>query len=320
VTFSQSTVSGFVLNTIFEEPLVGFSVFYDGTTIGGVTNDEGYFELTTDKVMTANLVVSYIGYKTQIFEGVKTGHLGNILLSERAIQLDEVVLKPDTWSRKKKLGVFKKAFLGPPESGRQCKILNEQDIRLYYDKDKNTLYAYDASKRVQIENKFLGFRIAYELDDFEAGFKQITSDLNVQSATYFTGSAFFSQLDSEITKAKYLKRRDYLYKGSVLHFMRALSKKSLVEEGFTILKDKLQIEPYDEFDNVNAYDWVEITQKEEMLGILYKDMYASSVRVVQNLFYIDNYGNNSPPKSIKLGGAMASRRIGGMFPLDYGLE
>lgn len=53
--------------------------------------------------MTTNLVVSYIGFETIILDGSKTGFLKNILLKERVIKLNEVVLKSDTWSRQKNL-------------------------------------------------------------------------------------------------------------------------------------------------------------------------------------------------------------------------
>lgn len=315
--FSQLTTSGYVRDAISEEPLVGVSVFYDGTTIGTITDEKGFFELTTRNRMTANLIISFIGYQTQILDGGETGRLVNILLVEQAIQLDEVVLKPDTWSRQKKLNIFRKAFLGSTSSGLRCKILNEQDIRLYYNKDKNTLFAY-ASKQLQIENRFLGYRITYDLNDFQAVFKQ-TSSINLQTATYFGGTAFFSELDSKKTNGKYVRRRENLYKGSVLHFMRALSEKHLEEEGFIIFKDKLQIEPYAEYEIVNADGLVEITQKVKLLGILYNEMHRSSIGVVENPFYVDKYGNHYPSKNLRFAGKMANPRMGGMLPMDYGL-
>ena len=319
--FSQSTVSGFVRDAISLEPLQGVSVFYDGTTIGTVTNDVGFFELSTENLMTSNLVISHVGHKTQLLEGSSRGLIEDILLVERAIQLDEVVLRPDIWSREKKMTIFKREFLGSWDSGRQnCTILNEEDIRLYFNKDENTLYAY-ASKPLRINNELLGYHIVYNLHDFEVVFKQPNPDMNSRLTVYFAGIAFFIEVENENKrkKRKYFKRRKSAYEGSVLHFMRALATNQLSTERFEIFKEKSAIKPHDGFKIQDANGLVEIHQNERTLGILYGNKDSSSIRIVENPFYIDYYGNNSPPKNIRFGGKMAKKRIGQMLPMDYGL-
>jgi outer membrane receptor for ferrienterochelin and colicins len=63
---AQAQISGYVygLEDGKKTPLPGASVFWDNTTIGTTTNDQGYFSI--EKAPNSNkLGVSYIGYKTQ---------------------------------------------------------------------------------------------------------------------------------------------------------------------------------------------------------------------------------------------------------------
>ncbi|MFS4454887.1 carboxypeptidase-like regulatory domain-containing protein [Maribacter sp. 2304DJ31-5] len=317
ISFSQFSVTGYILDAISNEPLQGVSIFYDGTTIGTITDENGFFKMETPKLMTTNLVISYIGYETRVLEGSKTGFLENILLKEEVFRLDEVVLRPDTWSREKKLAIFRREFLGKTSASLKCKILNEDDIRLYYNKDENKLYAY-AVKPIRVKNDFLGYRLTYGLHDFEVLFQNTLSGLRLPYSTYMAGIVFFSELNAKKLKKKHAKRREELYSGSILHFMRALSKKHLVEEGFKIFKDKFQVEPYSEFYIKKANPLTEISQNTEKLSILYKNIEQSSIEIEGTTFYIDEYGNHSPPDRILFGGEMGKSRVGDLLPLDYG--
>lgn len=156
---AQLVVNGYVFEAASNEPMLGVSVFYDGTTVGTITDETGYFELKTKELMTTNLVISNIGFLTQVFDGDKAGFLDKIYLKDNTVQLNEVVLFPDTWSRKKKLRLFRKEFLGGTKAGLKSRILNEEDIRLYYDESKNTLFAFTL-KPILISNTYLGYNIS----------------------------------------------------------------------------------------------------------------------------------------------------------------
>lgn len=71
------------------EPLIGASVFVDGTTIGASTDIDGNFTLTGVKV-GATISVSYVGYTPQKVKW--TGQHLQITLSEDSNILDEVVV------------------------------------------------------------------------------------------------------------------------------------------------------------------------------------------------------------------------------------
>lgn len=312
---AQYKVEGTVFDFSTKLPLEGVSVFYDGTSIGTITNQKGKFTLVSDKQISALLVISYIGYKTQMFSK-PSNDLGLVYLIENAVQLDEVVMEPDTWSRERKLNIFRQEFLGTTIPALQCKIKNEKDIRLYYNKAKNTLFAY-AEVPIQIQNNYLGYKIEYNLMDFEVNFGNFIGNDKKPGYTYTAGTLFFSELNTKKVKKKCLENRAKTYLGSTLHFMRALANKRLDEEKFQIFKDKFQIHPYTEFDiHVNG-QLSEVNQKTKLLSILYDGREQSSIEVHVDTFYIDYYGNHSPSKDIFFGGVQGGQRVGNLLPLDY---
>jgi hypothetical protein len=81
--------------------------------------------------------------------------LGLIFLEESRETLGEVHLETDPWSRQKKLEIFKREFLGNTPMARQCRIKNEDKIRLRYIPSTETLVAY-ADEPIKIINKYLG--------------------------------------------------------------------------------------------------------------------------------------------------------------------
>lgn len=83
---------GFVSGRILDErgnPLIGASIFIEGTTIGTVADFNGNYSLTLPPG-TTNLVANYIGYETQVIP--VSGSYMNISLNESAVTLDEVVV------------------------------------------------------------------------------------------------------------------------------------------------------------------------------------------------------------------------------------
>jgi len=100
-TDKLGTISGKVLDAILKEPLPYVNVIIKNTSgeiiTGGITLDEGTFEIK--KIIEGNIIVSvqYIGYKTYNKEvhfgkGNYKVNLGNILLEEDVEGLDEVTV------------------------------------------------------------------------------------------------------------------------------------------------------------------------------------------------------------------------------------
>lgn len=316
-TVAQVTVSGTVTDATTREPIEGVSVFYDGTTIGTITNQQGKFTLTAKAILNTPLIISYIGFEPQLFTVQSDLDLGIVELKEKPVQLDEVVLAADTWSREKKLRYFRREFLGSTEAASKCTIENENDIWLYYNKEKGILYA-QASKPIRITNAYLGYSLSYEMTSFETRIETTAAGYEWATSTYNAGIVRFSELYPIKPKKKFLNNREKLYFGSPLHFLRALSNQSLAEVGFRVFLKGLQVYPYTPF-SIQKLDngLTQVEQKEPTVSVLFRDKLQSQMEIVSNPFFIDTFGNHYPPNAVVFGGHFGEVRIGGMLPLDY---
>ncbi|MEA2078096.1 MAG: carboxypeptidase-like regulatory domain-containing protein [Candidatus Marinimicrobia bacterium] len=89
-------ISGRVVNTENDEPLIGANVQIEGTGLGSFTDENGYFVVLNVPPASYNVIASMVGYTKTIVKGVQvridlTSKV-NIALSEEVIGLDEVIV------------------------------------------------------------------------------------------------------------------------------------------------------------------------------------------------------------------------------------
>lgn len=227
---SQVFIKGRVVNAATGVAIPGSSVFISNTSIGTVSNAEGYFELNTVPPGKQELIISSIGFETVVYPfteaqlplslkvemNIKVQQLGNVTV-EPSVEEDW-----DKWGK-----TFMDNFIGVTENAAQCRIKNTDKIKFRYFKKSNRVIAY-SDEPVLIENKALGYTIHYQLEDFEVNFKERT--------TFYLGYTLFEDhtKDGKEPKNKWQRNREEAYKGSVLHFMRSLYNNRLLEEGFEV--------------------------------------------------------------------------------------
>lgn len=90
IAFSQSTLSGKVMDSDLNAPLPGANVLEKGTSIGTTTDFDGNFTLTTQST-SGSIVISYVGYATITLAFNGSADLGDITLSPDS-SLDEIVI------------------------------------------------------------------------------------------------------------------------------------------------------------------------------------------------------------------------------------
>lgn len=310
--FSQSyVVQGRVVSKINDEPIVGADVFYDGTSIGTLTDTNGFFELDSKTPINSPLVIQYMGYKTVLIQITETS-FNQVYLEEAVTQLEGVVLEPDTWSRAKKMRIFKKEFLG--RTNHRSSILNPEVIRLYYKASKKTLYAY-ADIPIEITNKKLGYKIKFHLIDFEVTFHNSEGALDAVHKSYYAGTSQFTDLEKDPDK-RMIKLRNETYLGSLLHFFRSMYESRLTEEGYQLFQRGSIISENVAYSYQLEEGMLVAEQKIENLGVLYKGK-SSLIKVITNPIFVDSYGIFLPPDSIEIGGVMGIHRVGSMLPADY---
>jgi hypothetical protein len=126
---------------------------------------------------------------------------------------------------------FRENFIGSSENARFCKIVNPAVLEF---KKEALILKATADSLLVIENRGLGYRLSYLLEEFILN--TLTKKL------LYKGQVVFERLlpESEKEKQQWATNRLKAYYGSEMHFMRALYQHHLFEEGFflNLYKDK----------------------------------------------------------------------------------
>ncbi|WP_299121803.1 carboxypeptidase-like regulatory domain-containing protein [uncultured Winogradskyella sp.] len=319
--FAQ-TFNGRVIDKVTQEPIETVSVYFDNTTIGTTTDENGEFSITYTDAVQSTLVISYLGYEKVLISDYRFRNNVTIELVEADNALDEVYIEyDDGLTRRQKLRLFRKEFLGTSKFGKSCKILNEDDLILRYDKGNKSLYA-SAKAPVRVENKALQYEIAFDIIDFEVEFRYVeikTSTFTVNTVA-FLGTSFYKDLKGS-EKKKTIKNREIAYEFSIQRFMRSLYNKNLRDEGYWIYYDKLRVEEWSYFtiEDITDSDLKKVKLKDKVT-ILYNKELQSELQIEVDEFFVDVYGNYTPIEGVYFSGIMGSQRVGDSLPLDYGLN
>ena len=97
----NSTVKGVVTSAEDGLPVIGAAVVVQGTTQGAVTDMDGLFSLENVPSSAKNLMVSYVGLKTEVV-AIQKGVVMQIVLKSATETLDEVVVTAQGLTRKEK--------------------------------------------------------------------------------------------------------------------------------------------------------------------------------------------------------------------------
>lgn len=335
-TVNAQTISGYVFDETTNKPLSGAFVYLDGTTYAADTNAEGAFTLTVPEKINAFLVVRYLGYETVRIENPfsYTTTL-RILLLPNSINLDEVVItKSNVFSRKDMLKVFRDQFLGKTKAGKSCKIMNEDDIVLYFDIKTNVLSA-TASNPLHIINEKLEYDLLFDLMEFQVKFNGKTLADEKLRQSFYAGTTFFTDIS---TGKSAIDKRDKSYLGSPMHFLKTLSNKELDKEGYQLFAKGFKINQDNYMTVTDTADMkkiklIELAEDErpKITGInLPKAAILKSVRYEvlykkdQSFFvfangelYVDKNGLYWPINELSFGGHMSGIKVGDMLPADY---
>jgi len=229
--FSQSTITGKVINAADKTPVGYATVFLNNTMVATRTADDGTFSLINVRTGQYDLVVSFVGFETHHQNLSITGaniNLPVIELAPKIKQLKEVRIGPPDPHRNEYLDVFTREFIGTSANAQQCKITNPDVIDISYDASNRTLNA-SSDDFLVIENKALGYKIRYQVNKFVKAYSQ--------NFTYYEGPVVFEEMTgSPAQTRKWIKSRQDVYKSSDMHFLRTLFTGQLEQEGFKVMK------------------------------------------------------------------------------------
>lgn len=312
----NQVIKGTVFDQKTHEAIFSATVYFNGTTVGTLTDEKGNFVLDVSKNAPMPVTVSMLGYNSTTLNSTtySTGNPLIIHLTPKVYELSEFVIRSTDYVRDRKniiflLFLFKNEFLGISANARNCDILNEEDITFNYGADRDTLKAF-ASKPLQIINRKLGYKITYYLDKFEY-YKRSQSFL-------YKGNLIFNE-DLAINNPErpvIERRRKNAFRGSRMHFFRSLWKNDLKSTGFVVYNFNNEFVDYQNIvveDNKHQ----KFLANQKYLGLCYySKMTTSYIRFIKEKVFFNKSGYFDE-SGITWDGKMASQRIGDQLPYDY---
>ena len=232
----QAPVRSTVVDAVTGQPVPFATAYFDGTTLGTVTDEAGEFTLPAPPASGATLAVTHIGYRSYRLR--LTGKT-----APRRIRLEPVptvtvtVEVEDRNNRENNLREFRERYLGKDEWGRRARIKNEAALQFERNYDNDTLpdaRPTDLRARslapLEIDLPDLGYRVLVDLIHFVADYRT--------GGVRFLASYFYQPYEGKgSTQARHARNRRTAYYNSPQHFLRALYRDSLEAEGFAVYTD-----------------------------------------------------------------------------------
>ncbi len=229
-SFGQTlSVKGTVTDSATGKPVANASVFFSNTSYGAITDNAGTFNITGMQPGKYTLVVSFVGYQTysESITLTTAAENINILLKQKPALLQEVVVRKylkDGWEQWGQF--FLENFIGSSSLSRDCQVINIKALKFSYSKKEEEL-TVDATEPLEIENKALGYRIQYQLENFTFKFSQ--------KYLFYAGYVLFTEMEGSKRKQQQWKTaRAAAYEVSQMRFMRSLFRNRLVEDGYQL--------------------------------------------------------------------------------------
>ena len=100
---NNGSLSGYILDSKSEEPLIGATIRLQDTDLGAIANLDGYFMITDIPATNYTVEASFVGYKTELKFNVMVKSGGNpdvnFRLGEDISQLEGVLVTANPFSK-----------------------------------------------------------------------------------------------------------------------------------------------------------------------------------------------------------------------------
>ena len=327
---NAQTLSGEVYDKDTKQPVMGVHVYFDGTTVFAVTNDSGRFELsvhTVNNMINPKLVLHHVAYNTVVIDYISDDFPERFYIQERSYTFDELIIRPSPFYRNRMLKAFKEQFLGVTRAGKSCKIENEDDLKLWFDRQTNSLMA-SSDHPIVVVNEYLGYKISIFQLDFRTEYTGVTLNTGRVRRTFFTMTTSYIDLypNDDVIKI----RRDAVYENSRAFFLKNFANNTLNEAGFQIykgfriddirelftIKDTLSQKVIKPVRSSNVTASNNLGLRTGGFKVVYRGN-VSFVKILADDLLVDKYGNVDQIDKVQYSGVMGKYRVGDMLPFDY---
>jgi hypothetical protein len=222
----DATLTGTVTNAATGAPIADANVFIATSMNGTTTDAQGHYRLTGVPLGTLRLYVSFVGYEPQyrdLFIRSSGEHTYDFALEEAIVEVGEITVTSENKKWKRQLEKFIGLFIGETPNAEQTEIVNAEVLDF---SGKGGEFRAHASEPLIIENRALGYRIRYFLNEFVA----------TPNRTKYDGEPLFEEMVAERPEQRALwkARRDSAFYGSFRHFMLAAINGKVKDQGFEI--------------------------------------------------------------------------------------
>lgn len=220
-----AVITGRVLDAETNLPLSGAHVFIASSMIGTITDDDGNYRLERVPTGALRLYVSMLGFEPQFKDlllQTAQVYTYNFILETKILEVGEIVVEAEGdehWLER--LKKFTRLFIGESPNSSEVTITNPEVLD--FQASGGTLTAF-AGEPLEIENKALGYKIKYFLNDFKAEPRR----------TQYDGEPLYEEMQpsspEEAQRWKASRRKAFM--GSFRHFLLALLSGRTEGQGF----------------------------------------------------------------------------------------
>lgn len=332
--FAQGAlVRGRVVDADSGDPLPGVNIFLSQTMIGGVTNDQGWFEIKRVPPGAYEMVASMVGFSRGTERLEVTPERDNYVLQLRiapiVVEMHEVEVigeYPRAWRRN--LRRFERLFIGTGPNAGATEIVNP--FVLSFDERDGTFFA-SASEPLTVVNRALGYEITFVLTDFRL---DQTAEL-----LYMNGPFHFRELEAEDAEMdeRWLANRARTYRGSLQHILQSLIQHTTFVQGIFVRLDDRKNAPYSEkpyreneafLTPIAGLGLITATDRPYLYTLDFPDYLYINYRdepswielnwgaaTIHESGYV--YAPAGAPGSLTVHGSLAKRRVADLLPREY---
>jgi hypothetical protein len=233
VTHAQHiTLRGQVLDASNNRPVSSVHVYFNNTTIGAATDQEGKFLISKVPVGLSSLIISSVGYKTLVINNLDFSAGEDTSLDIKIVPATRI-LAPITirsgragslWS--KRYYQFRDILLGKTSNASRTEIQNPEVLSFEALESDIAGFTAHALGPIELVNKGLGYRLYVTLDEFQTN----RSSYKIQFSTRFDTLAPNGPQEA----LRWKRGRLDAYKGSQRHLFQSLITGRHASEGFLI--------------------------------------------------------------------------------------
>lgn len=235
----SGVVAGEVRDASTGEPLPGANVLIGSTTLGASTGLDGRFEIEDVPIGPWTVAASMVGYESRSDDVALWNESDTLFvrfrLRPQVYDLDEIEVTAERtsgWDREYRL--FRELFLGESSNAEKTVITNPFVLDF---RRSDLVFFASASAPLIIENRALGYRLTYVLRSFR--WSRNPDRLS------FQGEPYFEEMEpaDEEESMTWHENRALTFRGSRQHFLWALGRDRVEEEGFTMERGALDERP-----------------------------------------------------------------------------